>query len=338
MTIAEVNKKCARGAVCSAAMNRCEWRLRGSVSHIMSIQVYLRCARCRSKIEVVQLHRSGAVLISRSQADQANLGTASRCSKCGSQECGPVWQMSFHIDDGSAECKATVEGDTFFAMLLSTSDKKRTGAAPCSEKNAQIIAVKTIRSYVERAVYHTGTIRAYVGNISVEDTCSLDYESEGDENEVPYHVALSHVPISADFVTEVGPKEKYSRYSTSSAPLEPNLQTMHDLLSKCQADMIKLACSIKKSSIYDFTIKQIPNPSQGSFRDVNSAFSNTSSEHRGIKNIRVQKTSANWVVENVDIPSAFPEKISMEILSVKLLAERELHALSWEIMAELKSL
>ncbi len=279
---------------------------------------------------MVQVGPSGAVLVTRETS--AGRGASARCGRCGNQNCCPVWQMSLHLDDGSAECKATVEGDSLFDMF-SSHGSSSTGAAPHSERNAQIAEVKSICTYVERAVYYTGTIRAYVGKVRVEEISSLDYESEEGENDAPFHVALSRVPIQPDLLPEANSRVKSTKYS--SAPPEPTLQTMHDALSKCQGEMCKLARYIRKSAIYEFTVKQIPNHSHGAFNDTKTRFSNASERVAVKKHIRVQKISANWAVENVDVNSAFPAKVSVEILNTKLLEEEDLHSLSWEIANEL---
>lgn len=206
-------------AAASKGTSRCLWTCRGSISQIVSIQAFLRCGKCMSKVDPVF-----------SSAKTAEYGSVPlRCAKCLHDIVNTVWQMSLYFDDGTGECRLSVDGEMVFELLSALL------ANGC---------VSDTRRMVESALHQIGAVRAYAfekKNVAAADRAmSLE---EPFEEEMRCLLLLRSA-------------EEFSGEETV---------TKENLALKCKAVMLELIKSFRAPSDVTLQVRQIPASAQVAF-------------------------------------------------------------------------
>jgi hypothetical protein len=291
--------------------NRCTWRVRGCISQIISLQLFLRCSKCRYKVEPAgaNLTFQGGNLIHNVVADIQNFHCSERigtdayqdkifCLRCaGDSQLTPVWQMSCFVDDGTAEFKVLAENELFFSII-------KHGSLATAH-------ITELRQQLESSVYKIGTMKVYIGNQIRNNSADKDSffsasDSDGD-GDIKEQIAISRA----------------RRNQTTENPmLVQSIVKTDEEVKKMENKLLKLIGYIRKQNILDISVKVIPN-------DKNADLVVK-------KKIKVQKISSSWLMENVECVSSFNQKMVVEALSVDILEESAIHNMSWLLLKELE--
>ena len=298
--------------------NRCQWRIRGCISHIISLQLYLRCSKCRHKVDHVDtnisLHgNSGSSNVAMTNFQRNKIISAKTgqnnifCVRCvaNDNQLVPVWQMSCFVDDGTAEFKVLLEDELIFSVMKNGSKNNALAAVHIAE----------LRKQLESSVYKTGTMKVYSGNHlgrSAPDNNSLFCLSDSDEEKefkeqiaISRHRVISRSQITRDSILHV-----------------PSIDKTNEEVRSKETQLLKLVGYIEKQNVLEIAVKVIPN-------DRNAGLVVK-------KKIKVQKISSSWLMENIEHASSFKQKMVVEALSAKILEESEIHHLSWLLLKELE--
>lgn len=291
-------------SICSrvGGISRCTWTCRGSLTQIVSLQAYLRCAKCMSKVEPIpQLRGFGTY--------HSGTTFSTTCHRCAHTSASFAWQMSFFFDDGTGECRVSVDDEMVFSLLSKC----------CSADN-----IETVRKMTENVLPEVGTVRAY----AFERNSGAQVLDPDERLARPYDDEVRRLLLYNN--------DKVKGLTSEHAAVS--------ILSSCEASLMSLISSSRFSTQIYMQVRQIP-ISQASLKRRNVSAPNILHGPTGhlfthndfeTRKIKVQRSGTpEWVVENMEPITTFRPKIRLEVLRFDIYQEKELHRSCWELISSL---